>query len=280
MGAAADLRAIDSAIGGLLTRTGGELNAPRIYLTHMDYGCGLTSATMTIAALIEREHSGKGQYIEVPQTGAGLLAMSDAHGYEGRISETFPLDYDQRGHAPTNALYRTADGWIVIACYSAAEWEDAARPQGIASAQWPGYGSARPGEGGSSETVQTIAEAMGSLSTADAERRLQAEGVPCAVPQRVTPQQIVAEPSLRALNVIVAEHHPEGGNVLEVGHTLRFGNANAVHLNPVPLIGQNSIAILRELGKSEAEIRSLIDGKIIRDAGHERTAVQVVAATR
>ncbi len=79
----------------------------------------------------------------------------------------------------------------------------------------------------------------------------------------------MTEPSLRALNVIVAEHHPEGGNVLEVGHTVRFGNANAVHLNPVPLIGQNSIAILRELGKSPGEIRSLLDGKIIKDAGQD-----------
>jgi len=205
--------------------------------------------------------------------------MSDAHGYEGRISETFPLDYDQRGHAPTNALYRTADGWIVIACYSPIEWEGVRRGLGIASAQWPGYERARQEKVGDSETVHTIAEAMGRLTTADAQRRLQAEGAPCAVPQRVTPQQIVAEPSLRALNVIVAEHHPEGGNVLEVGHTVRFGNANAVHLNPVPLIGQNSIAILRELGKSEAEIRSLIDGKIIRDAGRD-VAAEIVAATR
>ena len=270
---------LHSAIGGLLTRTGGELNAPSIYLTHMDYGCGLTSATMTIAALIEREHSGKGQYIEVPQTGAGLLAMSDAHGYEGRISETFPLDYDQRGHAPTNALYRTADGWIVIACYSAEEWEGMRRGLGIAPALWPAYERARNQKLGESDAARTIAEALAKLTPADAARRLQAEGVPCAAPQRLTPQQIVAEPLLRRLSVIVAEHHPEGGSVLEVGHTVRFGNANSVHLNPVPLIGQNSIAILRELGKSEAEIRSLIDGKIIRDAGRD-VAAQVVAAPR
>jgi crotonobetainyl-CoA:carnitine CoA-transferase CaiB-like acyl-CoA transferase len=260
---------LHSAIGGLLTRTGGELNAPRIYLSHMDYGCGLTSATMTIAALVERERSGKGQYIEVPQTGAGLLAMSDAHGHQGRISETFPLDYDQRGHAPTNALYRTSDGWIVIACYSAVEWDGVRRGLGIQSEQWPGYESARQEKMGDSKIAQVLSDALASISCADAERRLRAEGVPCAVPRPLTPQQTVNEPSLRSLNVIVAAHHPEAGNVLEVGHTVRFGNANAVHLNPVPLIGQNSIAILRDLGKSEAEIRSLIEGKIIKDAGQD-----------
>jgi crotonobetainyl-CoA:carnitine CoA-transferase CaiB-like acyl-CoA transferase len=260
---------LHSAIGGLLTRTGGELNAPRMYLSHMDYGCGLTSATMTIAALVERERSGKGQYIEVPQTGAGLLAMSDAHGYQGRISETFPLDYDQRGHAPTNALYRTSDGWIVIACYSAAEWDGVRRGLGIESAEWPGYESPRQEKVDDSKIDQVLSDALAGISCADAERRLRAEGVPCAIPRPLTAQQTVNEPSLRSLNVIVTAYHPEAGDVLEVGHTIRFGNANAVHLNPVPLIGQNSIAILRELGKSEAEIRSLIEDKIIRDAGRD-----------
>jgi len=258
---------LHSAIGGLLTRTGGELNAPRIYLSHMDYGCGLTSATMTIAALVERERSGKGQYIEVPQTGAGLLAMSDAHGWQDRISETFALDYDQRGHAPTNALYRTADGWIVIACYSDAEWDGVRRGLGIEASRWPGYDSARQEKMGDSKIAQTLSETLGSINSGDAHRRLRAEGVPCAIPRPLTPQQTINEPMLRSLNVIVAAHHPEGGNVIEVGHTIRFGNATAVHLNPVPVIGQNSASILRELGKSEAEIRVLLNGKIIRDAG-------------
>jgi crotonobetainyl-CoA:carnitine CoA-transferase CaiB-like acyl-CoA transferase len=260
---------LHSAIGGLLTRAGGELNAPRTYLTHMDYGCGLTSATMTIAALVERERSGKGQYIEVPQTGAGLLAMSDAHGHQGGISETFPLDYDQRGHAPTNALYRTNDGWIVIACYSAAQWDGVRRGLGINSARWPSYQDARQERMGDSKVAQLLTEVIGGLACADAQRQLRAEGVPCAIPQPLTPAQTVNEPSLRSLNVIVAAHHPEGGDVLEVGHTIRFGNATAVHLNPVPLIGQNSVAILRELGKSEAEIQSLVEDKIIKDAGRD-----------
>jgi|SRR5579875_190582 crotonobetainyl-CoA:carnitine CoA-transferase CaiB-like acyl-CoA transferase len=262
---------LHSAIGGLLTRTGGELNAPRIYLTHMDYGCGLTSAAMTIAALVERERSGQGQYIEVPQTGAGLLAMSDAHGHQGRISETFPLDYDQRGHAPTNALYRTSDGWIAIACYSDEEWQAVPHALGIANTRWPRYETARQEKLSDSKVAQLLTDTLGAIACADAERRLRAAGVPCAIPRALTPEQTLNEPELRRLNVIVAAHHPEGGNVLEVGHTIRFSNANAVHLNPVPVIGQNSTAIVRELGKSDVEIRALLDARIIKDAGLELT---------
>jgi crotonobetainyl-CoA:carnitine CoA-transferase CaiB-like acyl-CoA transferase len=109
----------------------------------MDYGCGLTSAVMVIAALAERERSGAGQYIEVPQTGAGLLAMSDVHGDRANLSETFPLDSEQRGHAPTNALYRTADGWIVIACYCDREWSGVRRALALDAAAWPSFAEAR-----------------------------------------------------------------------------------------------------------------------------------------
>ena len=113
---------LHSALSGILRRTGGENNPPDHYLTHMDIGCGLTATACVLAALIERERSGLGQYLEVPQIGTALLAMSDVHGYKDHISETFPLDHKQRGHAPTNAMYRTRDGWIVIACYSDVEW--------------------------------------------------------------------------------------------------------------------------------------------------------------
>ncbi|HXD91545.1 MAG TPA: CoA transferase, partial [Candidatus Binataceae bacterium] len=61
---------LHSALTGMLVRTGGDGNMPDHYLTHMDYGCGLTSCTMVLAALVEREQSGVGQYLEVPQTGA------------------------------------------------------------------------------------------------------------------------------------------------------------------------------------------------------------------
>src|SRR5216684_4504865 len=79
---------LHSALTGMLRRTGGEGNPPDHYLTHMDYGCGLTSCAMVLAALVERERSGVGQYLEVPQTGAGLFAMSDVYGTAQHKIET------------------------------------------------------------------------------------------------------------------------------------------------------------------------------------------------
>jgi crotonobetainyl-CoA:carnitine CoA-transferase CaiB-like acyl-CoA transferase len=227
---------------------------------------------MVIAALIERERSGLGQYLEVPQTGAGLLAMSDVHGHKENKSETFPLDREQRGHAPTNALYRTADGWIVIACYSDREWGGVRRGLGIADALWPSYAQARQERLAASAIARTIEAALVPLTTVAALRQLNAEGVPCTSPTTFEPEELIVEPAMRARGVVVAEQHYAAGEVFEVGHTVRFGSANAISLRPAPVAGQHSIEILRELGRSETEIERLITNKVVNAVGGPASA--------
>ncbi|MBV8361964.1 MAG: CoA transferase [Deltaproteobacteria bacterium] len=267
---------LHSAITGMLSRTGGEGNPPEHYLTHMDYGCGLTSTVMVLAALVERERSGLGQYLEVPQTGAGLLAMSDVHGHRDRKSETFPLDHEQRGHAPTNALYRTVDGWVVIACYSQYEWESVRRALAI-DAPWPGFAEARNQRLDQSDAAQLVQTALINCSTVAAIRRLRAENVPCTVPVPFESAEVIVEPTLRSRGVIVAEQHHDAGEIFEVGHTIRFGHANSWNLQPAPVTGQHSIRILRELGSSEAEITKLIDSKVVNAAAMPQAAATVNA---
>jgi crotonobetainyl-CoA:carnitine CoA-transferase CaiB-like acyl-CoA transferase len=217
---------------------------------------------MVLAALVERERSGAGQYLEVPQTGAGLLAMSDVHGQRERRSETFPLDHEQRGHAPTNGLYKTSDGWVVIACYSEPEWQSVRRALAI-DAPWSSFAEARNQRFGQSEATLLVQAALVNLSTVAAIRRLRAEGVPCTIPARFEPAEVIVEPTLRARGVIVAEQHCDAGEIFEVGHTIRFGRARSWNLRPAPVTGQHSVAILRELGWPESEIKALIDNKVV-----------------
>lgn len=253
---------LHSAITGMLTRTGGEGNMPDHYLTHMDYGCGLTSCAMVLAALVEREHSGMGQYLEVPQTGAGLFAMSDVHGSQESKIETFPLDHNQRGHSPANALYQASDGWIVIACYSDREWQGVKKAFGIDGA-WPAYRDARRERIDRSEAAKKIESAVAKLTAQSALRRLRAEGVPSAIPAPFPAEEIITEPGMCARGVIVSENHFDAGLVYEVGHTVRFSNADMWNLRPAPVTGQHSVAILREFGRSDAEIANLLEAKVV-----------------
>ena len=237
----------------------------------MDYGCGLTSTAAVLAALVERQQSGQGQYLEVPQTGAGLVAMSDVY-YEGdQRSETFALDHDQRGHAPTNALYPTRDSWVVVSCYSDQDWHGVPQALGLAAAGWPTYEQARYASL-QSDAAQAIGRALAGMTASEAERRLQAAGVPCAIPTPFEPDQAGADPLLREHGVILTETHPEAGEMAEVAHTIRFGTSTRHHTRPAPILGQDTVRILQELGKSEAEIDALVAAKVTMAAGRQPAA--------
>ena len=170
------LEPLHSALTGMLVRTAGEGNRPLHYTTHMDYGCCLTSTFAVVAALYERERSGQGEFLEVPQTGAGFVAMSDVFIENEQVVETFALDKNQRGHAPTNALYRTGDGWIVLACYSDREWQAVPGALGLPDASWPSYRSAR-GRASGDEPSTYIQQALLGMTTTEAEKRLAMSGV-------------------------------------------------------------------------------------------------------
>jgi formyl-CoA transferase len=92
---------------------------------------------------------------------------------------------------------------------------------------------------------------------------LRAEAVPCAVPASFAPAEVIADPTMLSRGLIVREEHREAGEIFEVGHTLRFSQANSWNLRPAPVTGQHSIEILRELGRSEDEINALLANKVV-----------------
>ena len=257
---------LHSAVTGVLNRIAGQGNPPIHYLSHQDYGCGLTSTVAVLAALVERERSGQGQFLEVPQVAAGLLAMSDVYFDGDRKSETFALDQEQRGYAPTNALYRTSDGWILIACYCDQDWQGVRRALGIDGATWPDYRQARREPLNGSNTAKGLEQVLARLTTSDAERSLRGEGAPYAVPAPLDVTQLLADPTFRGHGLIMVEHHPEAGELYEVAHTIRFEHSTRLHTRPAPVLGQDTVAILREVGKTEAEIEQLIAAQVVTAA--------------
>ena len=263
---------LHSAITGVLNRTAGLDNPPTHYISHQDYGCGLTSTVAVLAALVERERSGQGQFLEVPQVGAGLLAMSDVFFDGDRKSETFSLDHDQRGYAPTNALYRTSDGWILIACYCDQDWQGVRRALGIDGEAWPDYPQARREPLNDSNSAGVLEQALAWLTTLEAEKRLREEGAPCAVPTALDVAPLLADPAFRGQGLIVVENHPEAGELYEVGHTIRFQHSTRLHTRAAPVLGQDTVAILREVGKTEAEIEGMIAAKVVTAAKQQAPA--------
>ncbi|MEX2446220.1 MAG: CoA transferase [Dehalococcoidia bacterium] len=252
-----------SALTGLLHRTGGKGNAPLNYLTHMDYGCGMTSTGVVLAALVERERSGQGQYVEVPEVGIGLVAMADVHGTKDDLVQTFPLGPSQRGHSPANALYPVRDGWVTVGCYGEEEWQRLGVALDLVDAGWPPFVEARAQGFDESPWSARIEAALASHTVESALALLGAHGVAAATPRSLTAAEAVALPHLHDQGVLYRSQHAEEGEVFQVAHPARFSRRTRPQLHPGPLVGEHTAAILREIGMSEPQIEDLHRRRVV-----------------
>lgn len=255
---------LHTALSGVMDRSAGRGNPPLHALASLDYASGLTTAVSMLAALLERERSGLGQFLEVIQLGsAGLLAMSDVYFEGDRMSDSYALDPEQRGPAPTNVLYRTRDGWIVLACYADDEWQRVPSALALDITGWPRYAEARREPLDASAAGKAIAGALISLPAAEAQRRLDEASVPCAVPRPYEADELVDEIDLRGLGVIEVVTHPEVGPMFEVGQTIRFTRTAPPQNAPAHRHAQDTRSVTRALGRSDAEIAAWAEAKIV-----------------
>src|SRR5258707_4370641 len=108
------------AMSGLMSITGFEANGPtRVGFAGADVMSGATAAFGVASALYQRTHTGKGQLVDVAMIDAvmGYLAQQftehlmtgPVHGQAANLSVT---------RKPTGNLFRTRDGWMVMAVIS------------------------------------------------------------------------------------------------------------------------------------------------------------------
>jgi crotonobetainyl-CoA:carnitine CoA-transferase CaiB-like acyl-CoA transferase len=248
------------AVSGMLARAGGAGNPPMQYATHVDYGAALNAAPMLLLALFAKGRSGAGQVIEIPQLSGAMFAMSDARILNGRLHQSFAVDADQNGHAPTNCLYRTRDGKLLLSCWSEREWTAAHTALGLTADA--SYGSARGRLPDAREQEGALARAIAQRSTADLAALWQAAGVPCQEPQ-VVPAEGLLNEDLERLNLVVRYDHPRAGQVFEIGHTIRFSGTAFHHTRPFPVLGAQTRQVLGEIGLDSAQIDTLFADQIV-----------------
>jgi crotonobetainyl-CoA:carnitine CoA-transferase CaiB-like acyl-CoA transferase len=200
--------------------------------------------------------AGAGQSVEIPQLAAAMFAMCDARVVDGEVHQTFAIDGEQRGHSESNRLYRARDGWVLLACYSEREWRAAHAAFGLTPRESFVQTRARvPGPDGESP----LAGAIAKLPAAEAAARLEAGRAVAAVPDRTCtddPATLVTD-ELLDLRVFVQYDHPQAGRVFEVGETVRF--TGCVPADEIIFgLGDHTVAILAELGYTDAEVADLL----------------------
>jgi crotonobetainyl-CoA:carnitine CoA-transferase CaiB-like acyl-CoA transferase len=240
---------IFQAGSGLMAAQGGADEPVFHMVAYTDYAAGTLGALATVAALLARERTGRGQRVDVSLFRTSYVAQA-----------TEPVDgavggRDYRGPAACRRLYACRDGWLCIAAGTEAQ---AAALGRLAGAE------IRLADGPDGPAAAAIARRLAASARAEALERLAAAGVPAA-PCRAF-EELFAEPGFRATGAIVEQVHPTLGPLLLPGPFVRFGATPAVLRRSAPLLGADGADVLAELGYAADRIARLVADGIV--AGH------------
>jgi crotonobetainyl-CoA:carnitine CoA-transferase CaiB-like acyl-CoA transferase len=243
-----------SGSADLMARLVGE---PRYMPTIMaDKTCGLVTVNAVLAALLERERSGRGQFVEIPmfETMVAFNMADHIFGYTFDPPEG-PIGYS-RVLTPSRRPYKTTDGFICLLAYTDIQWvrfwAEVGRPELKDDPRFDSLSS----RADNIEAVYSLAgEFIAKRSTANWLEVLPRLEIPCG--EIVALEDIPNDPHLRAVGFFRKEIHPTEGAITVPDTPVQFSRTPASIDRLQPKLGEHSAEVLGEAGLSDGEIEEM-----------------------
>ena len=243
-----------SGSADLMARLVGE---PRYMPTIMaDKTCGLVTVNAVLAALLEREKSGKGQFVEIPMFET-MVAFNMADHIFGHAFDPpeGPMGYS-RVLTPSRRPYKTTDGYICLLAYTDIQWvrfwEEVGQPDLKDDPRFDSLSS----RADNIEAVYSLAgEFIATRSTRDWLETLERLEIPCG--EITEMEDIPNDPHMQAVGFFRKEQHPTEGAITVPDTPVQFSRTLASIDRLQPKLGEHSTEILREAGMSDADIETM-----------------------
>lgn len=252
---------IIQALSGVMLTAGKPGEAPvRFGLPVADLVAPLYGVIGTLAAVIQAEHSGEGQHVDVSMLGAltSLVACEPFDAFE-RIG----MPMRTGDHVPRLApfgTFATADGWFALCAPTDAFARGVMEAMDLPHlADDPRFSVRDTRVANADELHGIIADWAKSLPTAEVISRLEAAGAPAA-PVRST-ADAVRDPLVLSRGEVVQLAHPSFGvqeDLYGAGLPIQMSGSETTLTQPAPGLGEHTDTVLGELlGYSSERIGSL-----------------------
>jgi crotonobetainyl-CoA:carnitine CoA-transferase CaiB-like acyl-CoA transferase len=247
------------AIGGLLGLIGKKDHPPFVPgLWVSDAGSGLLTTIGILTALISRQNTGKGQYIDIAMLDGVLSLLSTISGFQRPSGEPAQAESLETAVMPGYNVYQAKDGkYLALGTFRSQSWEALCQALGrkdLIDKQWAG--------GAKRDEIISFFEESFRTKTRDEWCQLLRE-LDVEVGPINSLREVFADPQLLHRRMVVEVEHPTAGKMKQVGIPLQFSETPGRLKSPAPSIGQDTKTILRELGYHEEEIDTLRKTKAI-----------------
>jgi formyl-CoA transferase len=239
---------IAQGMSGVMSVTGERNGAPvKCGVPIADLAAGLYAASGILAALLARERTGEGQYVETSLFEAALaLSAWESTEYWATGDAPHPWGSAHRLNAPYQA-FRTADGHITLAAITPRQWEALCGALGRAElAADPRFATNAARMANLPALVEEIEGALAGASTAEWVERLLAAGLPAGPIHDY--RQVFDDPHTRARRMVEETEHPVEGTIRMLGFPLKMSATPPRIRRPPPLLGEHTAELLEELG--------------------------------
>jgi crotonobetainyl-CoA:carnitine CoA-transferase CaiB-like acyl-CoA transferase len=248
---------IAQGMSGLMSVTGKLGDGPmRVGIPIADLCAGIFAAQGVLVALLERDASGKGQWIHTSLL-ESMVYMMDFQNSRWLIDGDIPTQAGN--YHPTSiptGVYKAKDGYMNIAVFGSKIWERFCEILG--APEWVTDERYKNKQGRSINRDSINAEINRRLASQDRAywvERFNAGGVACGLINDV--KGVFEEPQIQHLAIVkdvVSSHH---GPQKMVGQPVQLERTPSTIVRSAPKRGEHSEEILKELGLEAAELSSL-----------------------
>jgi formyl-CoA transferase len=255
---------IIQAQGGIMSITGPVVGPPmKVGVAIVDITAAMYAAVSILAAVHERQQSGKGQYIDIALLDSQVAWLANV-GSNFLVSGEPP---DRYGNAHPNIVpyepFPTSDGWIALGVGTDRQWQrlcQAARWDDLLAEQRFATNPQRVKN--REELVPILRERFRRRSTRQWYGLLLETGIPCGPINTI--DHVFADPQVVARDMLVELPHPTAGTLRMAGSPLKLSRTPVEIEDPPPLLGEHTQEVLSQyLDYTAADITRLEEDGII-----------------
>jgi crotonobetainyl-CoA:carnitine CoA-transferase CaiB-like acyl-CoA transferase len=254
---------IAQGMGGLMSITGLPGQGPvRVGIPVADLTAGIFCAMGILVALLEREVSGEGQWVESSLL-AAEIAMLDFQAARWLIAKEVP---GQAGNNhPTSiptGVFKTSDGHINIAAAGDDMYRRLCKALGAEGlATHPDYASDKLRSKNRDRLNAALEEITRTRGSAEWIALINEAGVPCGPIYKM--DEVFADPQVKHLGIAQQVTHPTLGPIEVVGQAVTLSRTPSAVRLPTPERGEHTEAVLRELGYDDTAIAGFRARRVI-----------------